>query len=74
MGDILKAIPDYFVSNNIDALLTEQSNYLIGAGKGVSVSLTGVIPDGRAWLVIAIYLMVFLGITWWVSLRRDITN
>lgn len=74
MGDILKAIPDYFVSNNIDALLTEQSNYLIGAGKGVSVSLTGVIPDGRAWLVIAIYLMVLLGITWWVSLRRDITN
>jgi ABC-type transport system involved in multi-copper enzyme maturation permease subunit len=73
-GDILKAIPDYFVGNNIDTLLTEQSNYLIAAGNNASITITGNIPDWRAWLVIVIYLIVFLGITWWVLQKRDITN
>jgi ABC-type transport system involved in multi-copper enzyme maturation permease subunit len=69
MGDILKTIPDYFVSNNMNALLSEQSSYLTHAS-----SSTGTIPDWRAWLVIAIYLVVLLGTSWWVLQRRDITN
>ena len=73
-GDILKAIPEYFVGNNIDVLLTEQSNYLMAAGNNAAITLTGNIPDWRAWLVIAAYLVVLLGITWWVSQKRDITN
>src|SRR5437763_4558450 len=76
-GDFLKAIPDYFVGNNINALLTEQSNYLTSSLRNASDSLNpniSTIPDWRAWLVIAIYLAVFLGTAWWVSQKRDITN
>jgi ABC-type transport system involved in multi-copper enzyme maturation permease subunit len=73
-GDILKTIPEYFVGNNIDVLLTEQGDYLVAAGKNASITITGNIPDWRAWLVIAAYLVVFLGITWWALQRRDITN
>jgi ABC-type transport system involved in multi-copper enzyme maturation permease subunit len=69
LGDILKAIPDYFISNNIGSLLSEQSSYLVS-----SANNTNTIPDWRAWLVIAAYLVVAFGITWWVLRRRDITN
>jgi ABC-type transport system involved in multi-copper enzyme maturation permease subunit len=76
----INAIPDYFVGNNISALLTEQTDYLTASLRNASTSASdtastsGAIPDWRAWIVIAIYLAVFLGITWWVSLERDITN
>lgn len=73
LGDILKAIPDYFVGNNINMLLSEQNYYLTSTGGNVS-PLTNTIPDWRAGLVIATYLVVFLGITWLVLRRRDITN
>jgi ABC-type transport system involved in multi-copper enzyme maturation permease subunit len=76
----VKAIPDYFVGNNISALLTEQTDYLIASLRNASTSASGtastagVIPDWRAWIVIAIYLAVFLGVTWWALRERDITN
>jgi ABC-type transport system involved in multi-copper enzyme maturation permease subunit len=76
-GDFLKAIPQYFVGNNLDALLAEQSDYLTSSVRNVArstASTASTIPDWRAWLVIALYLAVFLGITWWVLQKRDITN
>lgn len=76
-GDFLKAVPDYFLGNNIGALLTEQRNSLTSSVQSASTSASttaSTIPDWRAWLVIVVYLAVFLGTTWWVSLRRDITN
>jgi ABC-type transport system involved in multi-copper enzyme maturation permease subunit len=68
-GNFLKAVPDYFVGNNIGALLTEQSHYVTA-----SAGSSSTIPDWRAWLVIAAYLVVILGITWLVSRSRDITG
>jgi len=76
-GNFLKAIPDYFLSNNFSALLTEQSDYLTSSAKSASSlasNAASTIPDWRAWLVIAAYLVVFIGTTWWVSQGRDITN
>src|SRR5262249_15330910 len=74
MGDFLKAIPEYFLGNNIGALLAEQSHYLTLAGGHASTNIASTIPDWRAWLIIAFYLIVFLIIAWWVSQRHDITN
>jgi ABC-type transport system involved in multi-copper enzyme maturation permease subunit len=77
IGNILKAVPDYFVGNDIDALLGVQSDYLRSSIRAVSSSsgrFVDVIPDWRAWLVIAAYLVIFLGSTWLVLRRRDITN
>lgn len=71
MGDILKAIPDYFIGNNISALLLEQHSHLVSVGKGIS-NTVNTIPDWRAWLVITTYLVVFLGIAWFAQ-KRDIT-
>jgi ABC-type transport system involved in multi-copper enzyme maturation permease subunit len=77
-GNFLKAIPDYFLANNFSALLTEQSNYLTSFARNASTSASNaagtIIPDWRAWFVIAVYLVIFLGTTWWVSQNRDITN
>jgi ABC-type transport system involved in multi-copper enzyme maturation permease subunit len=76
-GDFVRTLPDYLVGNNIGALLTEQSDYLTPSLRNASstaTDATSTIPDWRAWLVIAIYFVVFLGTTWWVSQKRDITN
>jgi ABC-type transport system involved in multi-copper enzyme maturation permease subunit len=76
-GDILKVVPDYFVGTNIDALLGEQSDYLTSSVTTASTSsgnVTSAMPDWRAWLVIAVYLVIFLGSTWLVLRRRDVTN
>lgn len=67
LADTLKAIPDYFIGNNIAALLDNQRQYLTG-GQGSAIS------DGHALLVLAVYLIVFIGGAWWVHHRRDVTN
>lgn len=67
LGDVLKAIPDYFISNNIGALLQNQSQYL-SPGQPSSLS------DLHAVLVIIVYLALFIGLSWWVSERRDVTH
>ncbi|MBO0780601.1 MAG: ABC transporter permease subunit [Ktedonobacteraceae bacterium] len=66
-ADILKAIPDYFIGTNISALLGNQTSYLIG-GQPSSIS------DLHAVLVLAVYLVIFIGSAWIVHLRRDVTN
>jgi ABC-type transport system involved in multi-copper enzyme maturation permease subunit len=76
-GDFIKAIPDYFIATNMNVLLTGQSNYLtsfLGIPSNATGNTASVIPDWRAWLVIAVYLVVFVGSTWLVLRRRDITN
>jgi hypothetical protein len=32
------------------------------------------IPDARALIVLAVYLALLIGITWWVNEKRDVTN
>lgn len=67
IGDVLASIPDYFIGNNIDALIQNQSQYVFG---GSASSLSNL----HALLVLASYLVVFIGLSWWVTVRRDVTN
>jgi ABC-type transport system involved in multi-copper enzyme maturation permease subunit len=66
-GDFLKTIPDYFIGNNTGALLQNQGQYIIG-GNGSSLS------DLHALIVLAVYMVVFVGLAWWINDRRDVTN
>ncbi len=66
-GDFLKAVPDYFIRNNIDALLNNQSQYFVGNGPDA-------LSDVHAILVLLVYLALFIGLSIFISLRRDITN
>jgi len=66
-GNFLKAIPDYFIGNNVSALLGDQAHYLFGSD---SPSLSVL----HALLVLACYLVAFIGLAWWLNKQRDITN
>jgi ABC-type transport system involved in multi-copper enzyme maturation permease subunit len=67
LGDILKAIPTYFVGSNVNALLQNQVQYLVGGSTSQTSDLHGL-------LVLAFYLALSIGLAWWVTERRDITN
>lgn len=67
LGYFLKAIPDYFISNNTGALLQNQGQYIFG---GSSSSLS----DIHAFLVLLAYFVLFIGLSWWINERRDVTN
>ena len=67
LGDFLKAIPDYFIGNNIGALLQNQSRYL-------TQDQPSPLSDLHALLVIAAYLILFIGLSWRISQHRDVTN
>lgn len=65
-SSILKAVPDYFIGNNINVLLANQTHYLEGsAGTG---------NDLRAILVLLAYIIVFFGGAGLINGRRDVTN
>ena len=66
-GDFLKAVPDYFIGNNIGALLQNQTQYFMGTGPNA-------LSDVHALLVLLVYLVLFIGLSIFISLRRDITN
>ena len=66
-GNFLKTIPDYFISNNTGALLQNQGQYIFGES---SSSLS----DLHALVVLLVYLVVFIGLSWWINERRDVTN
>lgn len=67
LGDFLRAIPDYFIGNNIGALLQNQEQYIFGT-QASSLS------DLHAVIVLAVYLAIFIGLAWWLNEKRDITN
>jgi ABC-type transport system involved in multi-copper enzyme maturation permease subunit len=66
-GEILKGIPTYFIGNNVNTLLQNQVEYMLGR----PLSLTS---DIHALLVLIFYLAIFIGLAWWITKRRDITN
>lgn len=66
-GNFLKTIPDYFIGNNIGALLQNQRQYIFG-GSGSSLS------DLHALVVLAVYLAAFIVLSWWINEHRDVTN
>lgn len=67
LGDFLKAIPDYFIGNNVSALLGNQAHYVFG-DQGAQLS------DLHAILVLVAYLVLFIGLSIWLNRRRDIAN
>jgi ABC-type transport system involved in multi-copper enzyme maturation permease subunit len=69
VGGFLRAIPDYFIYNNLNALLQNQHQYLLSDNTSPSQ-----IPDVRALTVLAVYLALLIGVTWWVNEKRDVTN
>lgn len=66
-GDFLKVVPDYFIGNNIGALLQNQSQYFMSTGPNA-------LSNVHAWLVLLVYLALFIGLSIFISIRRDITN
>ena len=66
-GTIISAIPDYFVSNNLGALIQNQ-------GQAVYNGSASQLSNAHALIVIAVYLAIFIGLSWWLIIRRNITN
>ncbi len=67
LGEVIQAIPDYFMRNNINALLQNQAQYVEHTGPS---SLT----DIHALVVLLIYILLFIGIAWRSTVRRDMTH
>ncbi|HEV2656319.1 MAG TPA: ABC transporter permease subunit [Ktedonobacteraceae bacterium] len=67
-GNVIKAIPDYFISNSAGALSQNQDHYITASSQASTIS------DLQALVTLAVYLVVFIGIAWWVHQKRDVTN
>jgi ABC-type transport system involved in multi-copper enzyme maturation permease subunit len=67
VGDVLVAIPRCLIGPNVDALLQNQNHYLFS-------SPLSDVPDVQALLILAFYIALFVGLSWWITVRRDVTN
>jgi ABC-type transport system involved in multi-copper enzyme maturation permease subunit len=67
LGKVVSAIPDYFVVNNINALV---QNLAYSMGKNPASSLSTL----HSLLVFAGYLVVCIGLSCWLTVKRDVTN
>jgi len=65
--DIVKAIPDYFIANNMIALLANQGRFVFGSDVSSLSNL-------HAYTVLAFYLVLFIGLSCWLAVKRDVTN
>ncbi|HET8910346.1 MAG TPA: ABC transporter permease [Ktedonobacteraceae bacterium] len=68
-GDIIKAIPDYLPGNNLGALITNESPRLPN-----TVTTAPTLSTLHAISVLVVYLAIFIGISLWVNVRRNVTN
>ncbi len=66
-GGFFKALPDYFVGNNATALLNNQNHFVTGYSASS-------LSDAHTLLVLAGYLVVFIGLSCWLTVRRDVTQ
>ncbi|MGH2494973.1 MAG: ABC transporter permease [Ktedonobacteraceae bacterium] len=69
LGDVLKAIPNYFIGDNFSALYSDQGQYL-SFGNAPTPGVTAV----HAIIVLLVYFVFFIGLAWWINKRRDVTN
>jgi ABC-type transport system involved in multi-copper enzyme maturation permease subunit len=69
LSDFAKAIPNYFIGNSISSLSQNQSYYI-----SPNTQAAGAMPDWQALIVLAVYLIIFIGVAWWVNQKRDVTN
>ena len=69
LGDLLKAVPNYFIGTNFSALYNDQGQYLsLGSTSTPGVSVL------HAVIVLLVYFVFFIGLAWWINKRRDVTN
>ena len=67
LSEFMKHVPDYFLGNNLTSLLHNQGHML-------SFSDAGPYSNGHSLLVIAAYLVVFVGVSCCLTVRRDVTS
>ena len=70
-GSFFQSLPDYLIGPNISALLQNQGQYVFPSPGGPPVPLSS---DLHSLLVLAAYLVIFIGLSWWISVRRDVTH
>lgn len=68
----LQYVPNYFLGNNLLALIEEQMRAL-GIFSLNAPSPVGEFHAGQSLLMVAIYLIVFVGAACWLTARRDVT-
>jgi ABC-type transport system involved in multi-copper enzyme maturation permease subunit len=73
IGDFFRSLPNYLIGPNISTLLDNQYQFLAFGLQSTTLT-PPVTVDFQALAVLAVYLVLFIGVAWWVSLRRDITN
>lgn len=72
LGSIFRSLPDYTISKNIDALLAIPAGSIFGpAAEFLYNSQLSML---HALIVLAAYLAIFAGLSWWAIMRRDVTN
>jgi ABC-type transport system involved in multi-copper enzyme maturation permease subunit len=67
VSTFLRSLPDYFMGNNARVLQLNQAQYLFGSDGGSQ-------SDLQALITLAVYLAVFISLTWWLNESRDVTN
>ncbi|MFI5273170.1 MAG: ABC transporter permease [Ktedonobacterales bacterium] len=60
-------IPDYFLGNNLLSLIHDQEHAL-------AIGQAGAFPAGHSLVVAAVYLIAFVGVGCWLTVRRDVTQ
>ena len=70
LGSFFQALPAYLIGPNISVLLQNDSPYIFPQSPGAQVPQAT--TDIHALLVLAVYLVVFIGIALWVNRRRDV--
>ncbi len=65
---VLRAIPGCFLGNNLTSLIDHQGHVIALSSKA------GDYPVGQSLLVVAAYLVVFVGVAGWLTVRRDVTH
>jgi len=69
MGSFFQALPDYLIGTNISQLQQDQSHYVYAS----AIIQPGALQaDLHSLLVLAVYLVLFIGLAWWVTIRRDV--
>jgi ABC-type transport system involved in multi-copper enzyme maturation permease subunit len=75
MGSFLRVLPDYMIGRNISALLTNLAPSIFGGLSGLLYGASaGSLSVLHSLLVLAAYLVAFIGLAWWIVIRRDVTN
>lgn len=66
-------IPNYFLGNNLVSLIYQQMQ-AIGILGGDAASQAGAYPAWQSLLVVAAYLAIFIGVSCWLTVHRDVTH